>query len=268
MAKRRSKKSLVLPRDDLNLGVPMPRTGSTAYLDFLQSFRKVNSFLDYILRMVAHIESVANTAHETLLKGATPKKKAQLERDWKNRKSPLDELKKNRQFFMEIIVVRHVENYLNYLSSMLREIFVSRPETLRSSEKIDLETVLRHGSINDLVLTIAERKVENLTYSSIQDLEEFFSERFHLKLIEDDQRKVLVDAIETRNISVHNRCVINKRYIARTGNKSLPEGSLRDLGYGDVKKFAKLFATSVASIDKDARKRLKVPGRRSPKPGE
>ena len=66
--------------------------------------------------------------------------------------------------------MRHVENFLNYLSSLLNEIFIQRPEILKSSEKIDLEIVLGHSSIEDLVQTIAERKVENLSYKSLIDL--------------------------------------------------------------------------------------------------
>ncbi|WP_144079852.1 hypothetical protein [Haliea salexigens] len=250
------------------LGVRLPATGTVSCNEYLASFRQINRFLYFVIGMAGHIEKVSESAHSALLSVEDDlEKQAQMERDWRERRSTIDDLRENRQFFMEVVLVRHVENYLNYLSSLLREIFVSRPETLRSSDKIDLETVLKHDSIQDLVQTVAERKVESLTYSSFSSLEEFFSNRFSLVLVDDKGRQKVIEAIEARNISVHNRCVINQRYISRTGAKQTDCGELKALWIGDVEAFAKVATLSVLAVDKGARKRLKVPGHRFSKLG-
>jgi len=155
----------------LGLASSLPRSGTDAFIEYVTSFRQINSFLGFLLHIVGASEHVSKTAHEALLKiEDDPDARARMIEKWNTRRGPLKDLADNRQFLMEVILVRHVENYLNYLSALLRAIFLARPEALRSSEKIDLETVLKHESIEDLVRTVTERKVESLSYSSFSDL--------------------------------------------------------------------------------------------------
>lgn len=250
-----------------DLGVRLPRSGTIAYLDFLSSFRQINGFLDFLLYLVGASERSAQIAHDALVEVEHDStKRAKMIEDWKARRGPVSHLAEHRQFLLEVILVRHVENYLNYLSSLLREIFIARPEALRSSEKIDLETVLTHNSIDDLVRTVTERKVEGLSYSSFSDLSGYFQDKFHLALTTEGHRAVLVDAIETRNISVHNRCVINERYLARVDVEGAQLGKVRKLDIDAVEAAARAMLHSVLSSEKEARKRLGVSGHRKPDP--
>ena len=116
----------------------MPRRGSGAAASFFKSWTDINRFFHFVLNLVGHVEHVAKTAHDTLVKVQDDEaEKQKMIDDWKNRKSPLDELKKSRQFFLEVLYVRHIENFLAYLSTLLFEIFTQRPETLRSSDRVE-----------------------------------------------------------------------------------------------------------------------------------
>ncbi|MGZ3524281.1 MAG: hypothetical protein ACXU9L_05770 [Thermodesulfobacteriota bacterium] len=173
-----------------------------------------------------------------------------------------DVAKNNRQFFLETAVVRHVENYLNYLSSLLLEIFTQRPETLRSSERVEISSVLNFQSIPDLVRAFAERKVENLSYSSIADLCDFFRDRFKVELFSTGEMPAAVEAVETRNISVHNRCIINNRYVQKTRIDPAQAGKIKELFTKDLDRFVTVFLRSVKEVDKKVRSKLKISGHR------
>ncbi len=253
------KSSWVFPEKKISI----PKIGTLACKEYFISWLRINRFLHYILNMVIHIELTSRHAHETLVDVANnEKEREKLLKEWESRTGPIDELKKHRQFLIEITLVRHIENYLNYISSLLKEIFIQRPETLRSSEKIDLEIALKHDSISDLVRTVAEKKVESLSYSSFQDLYNFFKDRFNLVMFEDNNIPDVVDAIETRNIVVHNRCVINQQFIKRTGVSENELGKLRILGTNYLEKHVPILAESVKRLDRDARKHLKISGTR------
>jgi hypothetical protein len=243
-----------------NLGMLLPRSGTDALLRYQQSFSQINNFQDFVLNMVGHIEHTAEKMRE--LKGILDKvNPARANRETKAEwKGPIEDLKKHRQFFIEILLVRHVENYLNFLSSLLKVVFIARPEVLRSSEKIDLETVFRHSSIDDLVKTVAERKVDSLSYASFGDLADYFNEKFHMVLVGEKDLQSVIEAIETRNISVHNRCVVNQRYLSRTGRKNIELGEIRILGIEDLEKIAVVLTQSAISVDKEARKSLGLKG--------
>ncbi len=246
--------------------VKRPKIGTLAYHDFFNSWNKINSFLEFVVNLVGYSENVQTTAHNALFEFASDDEKIEMKKKWNARISPVEMLSKHRQFFLEIILVRHVENYLAYLSSILFEIFTQRPETLKSNEKIDWDTVLSHDSIPELIRTLSEKKVDSLSYKSFEDLNSFFSDKFGIELIEKPKVKTIIDAIETRNISVHNRCIINKRYVQKTAKGADRLGKTRILVLGDLEDtFVPLFAESVTSVDKNVRKVLKVKACRNSK---
>ncbi len=235
-----------------------PRTGTAAAENFVQSWGRINSFFYWVLHMAGSIDHMRQVAVEAL---RTDDDVDENEGSNANHKTMVDVLKENRQF-LEITVVRHIENYLNYLSELLYEIFTGRPETLRSSDKVEISRVLAHASIQDFVRAAAERKVDSLSYSSFSELAEFFQDRFGLTIISSNYESVIVEAIETRNISVHNRCLINDRYCSRTGADSNQIGNRKDIYGGTLDKLVPLLFDAVKELDVSARKKLKLKGRR------
>lgn len=72
----------------------------------------------------------------------------------------------------------------------------------------------------------------------------------------------VIEAIETRNISVHNRCFINNRYIQKTGTDPAQVGKIKELFTADMDRFVIVFLRSVKDVDKKVRFKLKVSGHR------
>ena len=241
--------------------VATPKTGTKAAEAFFASWHDINRLFDFVLSLVGRAEHVARTAHTALLETEdNPTKRAEMEARWSSRKGPIAELKANRQLLLEVILVRHVENFINYLAGLLFEIFTARPETLKSSDKVEVAKVLEHDSIESLVREIAEQKVDSLSYSSFSKLVEFFQERFGINIA--DERDVLFihEHIEVRNISVHNRCLINKRFVARTGGSASEIGKKKELFGKDLEALTPKLAQVVKSVDLAVRRKMKVKG--------
>jgi hypothetical protein len=241
--------------------VRLPRAGTRAAYDYFASWKSIERFFDWVLRLVARVEVMAEKAHKVLHDIESDEtRKGELKRQWEARRSMTDELRDQRQFFLEVILVRHVENFLSYLAALLHEIFTQRPETLRSSDKVEVANVLRHESIESLVREMAERKVESLSYSSFDDLAEFFRDRFNLDVVTAEELPLLKQAIETRNISVHNRCRINKRFVARTGCPMADLGKVRELYIHDLDQLVPALVTATKRLDQAAWKDLRLKG--------
>lgn len=241
----------------------LPKSGTKAAKDFFSSWRDINQLLNFVLGLVNHSEKAASTAHKALLnyyRQADPSKTADMEAEWKARIGPVEKLKENRQLLLEAVLVRHIENFINYLSAVLFEIFTARPETLRSSDKVDVSKVLEHDSIESLVREIAEAKVDSLSYSSFAKMVEFFEDRFHITLASEDDAKLIHEYIEVRNISVHNRCYINKRFIARLRISETELGKKKELFIDDLDRLVPKLASVVKVIDTTVRNKMKVKG--------
>ncbi|NBB80419.1 MAG: hypothetical protein GVY36_13425 [Verrucomicrobia bacterium] len=213
--------------------------------------------------MAGSMDSMAETAHKALLEvEEDPRKKREMEEQFASREGMVGVLKKNRQVLLEIVLVRHVENYLNYLSGVLFEIFRQRPETLRSSEQVALSDVLSHSSLDQFIHAEAEKRVNRLSYSSFGELSDYFLERFSLQLFPEDEKSLVIEAIEIRNISVHNRCIVNERFCNRTGMDPKKIGKRKELFIDTLNQVVPILFAGVRALDKNARRKLKLKGKR------
>ena len=239
--------------------VKFPRTGTRAAMQFYEVYSEIQDFLFFIYKLANTVDNIQKITSKGLLKFASAEERHTRLKAKSKTVSPIEEMRRQRQVIVEIVLVRHVENYLNYLSQLLFEIFTQRPETLRSSDKVEVSRVLKHNSISELVTELAQRKVDGLAYSSFEDLSEFFTDRFGLTVTSGTTENNLIEAIEIRNISVHNRCVVNERYVKRTGCKKEMIGRRREVGSEDLQTIEEMLV-SVVALDSSARKKLKLKG--------
>jgi hypothetical protein len=151
-----------------------------------------------------------------------PKKSEALDLD--KLQKTTDEYKLTRPFFHEMVLVSSVNNFLTYLSDVLFEIFVNKPETLKSSKQVTCDDVLSHGNMSAFIEFIAKKTVHEVSYKSFKDICDFFSKRFKIKVCKDDDEMEHIAAIiEVRNLIVHNRSLVEKSHelvIKRFGFKA------------------------------------------------
>lgn len=237
----------------------LPRLGTPAAEDYFRAYVSLNRFFNWVLYMAQSIDTMKETAHQALIEVEDDSaKRAEMEQKWSEKKGMIDELKRNRQVLLEIVLVRQVENYLAYLSGLLFEIFRQRPETLRTSERVELAEVLRHDTLDDFVKAEAERRVEQLSYKSLDTLAEFFKDRFGLELFPENERDKVLEAIEVRNISVHNRCIINQRFCNRTGEDESKIGKRKELFVDVLERLEPILCGGVSRLDKAAKAALRL----------
>lgn len=123
-----------------------------------------------------------------------------------------------RNLLAQMMLCRGVDNFLTYISELLTLIFRTRPEILKSSRQVKLDWILQYQTMEDLILGLVERRVDELAYESLADLANDISKELGFQLFtsdEDSSHAILINA--ERNIIVHNRAVINRRFLAQTG---------------------------------------------------
>lgn len=117
---------------------------------------------------------------------------------------------------LEMLSCRAVDNYLAYISELLVLIFKTRPEALKSNEKVSVETILQYSTYDDLLDALTEEKVTRLSMLGMYKLDEHLRSHLKFALFENPESlQTAIRLIETRNLVVHNRGVINNRFIER-----------------------------------------------------
>lgn len=228
-----------------------PKTGTSSAEKYYYADLEIRTFLKWITFMAGSIDNMRSVALKAL---------GQSQDD--DEGVMVNELAKNRLILLHMLHSRIIDNYLTYLSEVLVECFLAKPEAMRSSEKIEISEVLQYSDYESIIAHVADKKVHSLSYQSIIDLEDFFSQRFGLNLYEEKNKKFFVKAIETRNIIAHNRGIQNSLYVKKVDDSSSVVGKIRDIGIDYSDKVNLMLYDNVKRLDKSLRKKLKVPGKR------
>lgn len=171
----------------------------------------------------------------------------------------MEHFAKHETLASEMALCRVVDNYLTYVTDLLGLIFAARPETLKSSESVTLEFVLTYPTTPQLIRAIVRKKVDQLSYQGMKDLMDFCSKRLQFPLLksQEDIAKA-VKLIETRNIIVHNRGIVNETFLRRVPDPGFAKGHQVKLEWPDILAYANFLSHIVHEHEYGARQKFGI----------
>lgn len=126
-------------------------------------------------------------------------------------------------FMNQIMLSRAIESFDLYLTTVLRDVFLARPEMLKSEGTVDVATVIEVGNYQDLVWLIVEKKVHELSYKPLSELRRFIQSRTGIDIFPNEEVfETTIVASEVRNLIAHNDCVANEVFSSRTNKIAVP----------------------------------------------
>ena len=129
----------------------------------------------------------------------------------------------HRQFVNEIMLTRAVESFDLYILQVLRLIFEAQPNLLKSESPIDAATVLELRTFEHIVFHLAERKLHDLSYKPLSELQKFLKDRVGLDLFRSQEiYEMVLLASEVRNLIAHNDCKVSQQFKQRTKDIANP----------------------------------------------
>jgi hypothetical protein len=236
-----------------------PKAMSESCVRFLEHLFGTQHFVYFVTELVTRSDAGRKRAIEALLFMAPEDERERLKKSRAQGNVHQKELVRYRQVILEILITRTVDNYLVFISELLATVFRTRPEMLRSNERVPLEFVLRYDNMDDLVDALAERRVERLAYSGMRQRTEDLGRTIGFELFESesDQRRV-VKLVEDRNLLVHNRGVVTRTYLSRVGeHRAL--GSRLDLDANTVFEDVEFLAQTAVLTDERAATKWQLP---------
>jgi hypothetical protein len=238
---------------------------------FARDVVELLGFVGFVSGLALHADEVRRVAGKALRDTARDaEERAQREKALDEGNSVVKELRRHNPVLLQMTLGRLTDNFLTYLSQLLALLFRTRPETLRSREAVQLDEVLAYDSMQSLIEALAERKVDRLAYLGMRELTDDLSEKLGFNLFErPDDLERAVEIIEIRNVIVHNRGAVNRRFLSRLPAYPAEEGELISLTIERV--LSELEFLTTAAFDIDARAAAKFglatfasPGRTDP----
>lgn len=229
---------------------------------FARTHEQIFEFLFFSLNLAIKADETRLVAARAL---------AQIDEDHKNRLVAIEAEKdhtvkafgKFGRLMYENMCIRIVDNFICFLSDTIQVCMNKRPELLRSSEKVGIDEVLRFSNFKDLTAFLVDRKINEISYGGIKEIEPFFLDRTGINLFssEGDRTKALI-SIELRNIYTHNRGVINDIFVKRTHKLShgykFVRGKRFAVHFDDVVDFANCMYSNAIRLDALVAKKFRV----------
>lgn len=173
-------------------------------------------FFYFGLELALQIDRQRLIAAEALAEGGSKKDEMRLKEVEKNKDPAFKKLQSFSSLQSENICIRAADNFICYLSEIIQSAMRKKPELLKSNEQVRIEDILRFSNQRDLISFLVDRKLNELTYGGIREIEKFLEDRTGITLVSnDEERATLSFAIELRNIYTHNRGVVNDIFVRR-----------------------------------------------------
>lgn len=141
----------------------------------------------------------------------------------------------------EMCLTRAVDRALTYVSNALHSVFRKYPASAQAKEKVDITFLLEFGSISELVNALVERRVHELSYRSLNDLDDHFQANLKISLFASKAQRFRAGRlVAERNLIVHNRGVVNHIFKERAPESAAnvgeqvrysPQAALEEIGF-------------------------------------
>ncbi len=161
---------------------------------------------------------------------------------------------------LEMTLCREFDNFEVYLAELMAQIFRKRPETLKSAQTETHEVILQFGSMQELRVALAERRVQSVSREGMKALTREFERRFGLPLFrtETDLRRAIKIG-ETRNIIVHKRGAVDARSLRRAPSLGAEPGERLVVDPECVVPDLRFLVDTVLDVDRRALRKFNLP---------
>lgn len=186
---------------------------------FLKEYYSHLDFFFFVIQLVSKADQGRVVASKALIVAETdPERIAGYQNSIDNPDLVLKQLSKHSTVVSQNLTNGIANAFQRYFSSIINSAAVKRPELMSSSQTIRVDDVLKFNRHKDLIAFIIDRKINELSYGGLSDMEKYFDDRLGVKMFEDDrQRGLLRLLVEARNINVHNGGIVNELFVARVG---------------------------------------------------
>lgn len=154
---------------------------------------------------------------------------------------------------------RMADSLLSYLGEIIHLIAVQTPDILKTNEQMSVADVLGNATRDDLVAWLAERKGSRLSRAAYSQLIDFVSVKLGASAFDDDAQKERMDLyVEVRNLFVHHRGVVHRRFAERWRLAEDRVDKVYDLDQSFVRRAADDIFAVTTNVDRIAVERFGV----------
>lgn len=168
---------------------------------------------------------------------------------------------KHGRLLAQMQLTRSVDSFQSYISELLALIYHTKPDMLKTDQAtMTIAEILSYGSRDELVAVMVERRVNDLAYKGLRELSDDLKKRIKFDLFPDTTHmEMAFRIIAIRNLIVHNRGIIDRRFVSKLPEYQTHLGEPIALSIAHVNEYHKFLLNAAGDIDERARKKYNLP---------
>jgi hypothetical protein len=155
------------------------------------------------------------------------------------------------KILMRILFSSCADNFESYLSDLLYEIYLSKPDTLKSKQQVSVKEVLDCADIQEFIVFYAKRKLSKLQRGSVKGFISDNEQVRQLNAISEIEQEEIEKILQIRHLYAHRNGIVDEKFLQFFPTK-FKLNSEHQLSLDDMIFNVKYLADTVNRIDKAA----------------
>jgi hypothetical protein len=144
-----------------------------------------------------------------------------------------------------------------FIFDFARLLLKNQPRLLSGTKKIDVDLVLTSPDYSSLILSIADKELNELKYAKVADWFSYIDKLIHIGCPTKDQIERFAEIKASRDILVHNSARVNSVYVVKAGKHArYGEGDRLDIPFKYFRLSWKLVKKMATDMSQSAAYRL------------
>lgn len=141
-----------------------------------------------------------------------------------------------------------VDNFETYLSDILLEIYLAKPETLKSDQTVKVEEVLNCSDLQDFIIYWAKQKIGKLQKGSVKGFISDNKQIRDLKVIDTVKQDEIEKILQIRHLYSHRNGIVDDKFLKYFSG--FPSGSEHQISIDGVLDKIEYLTQIIDEIDK------------------
>lgn len=122
-------------------------------------------------------------------------------------------INKEGKILSRILYSSFTDNFETYLSDLLFEIFLAKPETLKSEQTVTIKEVLNCSDIQDFINYWAKQKIGKLQKGSVKGFIEDTKQIKDLEILGTEEIKEIDKLLQIRHLFSHKNGIVDEKFL-------------------------------------------------------
>ena len=106
-----------------------------------------------------------------------------------------------------------VDNFETYLSNLIYEIYLAKPETLKSDQSVTVREVLECADLQDFVIYVAKQKISKLQKGSVKGFIKDTKQIRDLNAIDKEEQDYIEKILQIRHLYTHRNGIVDEKFL-------------------------------------------------------